>query len=299
MKTPKISVIMNCYNSASYLREALESVLTQSYQDWELVFWDNQSTDQSAEIFRSYKDSRFLYFRAETHTNLGQARNLAVSKAKGMWLAFLDCDDVWAAVKLEKQQQQIKNTNNMIGLVYCPVEYKIMSQRKHAVSQASCYKRMKINPHQARSIYLDLLGGNLIIFSSLLVRRDLYLKVGGIDDTLSQNEDYDLVLKVSRIALATCIESIGTVYRIHDANNSYAQAELNYQENFRIYRSLPSDKNVDYALKLNYSRYSIYKLRNGRIFAGLKMLLIDGMPLWVIKRSFIRLFQKVRRDSTL
>ena len=100
--SPSVSVIMNCYNGAKYLRAAIESVLTQSYADWELVFWDNQSTDESANIVRSYADPRVKYFYAPVHTLLYEARNCAIQKSNGELLAFLDVDDTWLPAKLER-----------------------------------------------------------------------------------------------------------------------------------------------------------------------------------------------------
>ena len=78
-----VSVIINCFNGEKYLREALDSVITQTYKNWEIIFWDNQSTDESAEIFNSYDDVRLRYFLAPKFTKLGQARNLAVANATG------------------------------------------------------------------------------------------------------------------------------------------------------------------------------------------------------------------------
>jgi len=85
---PKISVIMNCYNGARFVKEAIDSVYAQTFKDWEIVFWDNASTDGTAEIARSY-DSRLRYFRAERNTPLGRARNLAMERATGDWIAFV------------------------------------------------------------------------------------------------------------------------------------------------------------------------------------------------------------------
>ena len=65
---PLVSILMNCYNGEKFLREAIESVLAQTYNNWELIFWDNQSTDRSAEIFKSYFDKRLKYFYALKHT---------------------------------------------------------------------------------------------------------------------------------------------------------------------------------------------------------------------------------------
>ena len=71
---PLVSILMNCFNGEKYLNEALESIMAQTYQNWELIFWDNQSTDQSANIFKSYKDPRLKYFLSPEHTDLGGGR---------------------------------------------------------------------------------------------------------------------------------------------------------------------------------------------------------------------------------
>lgn len=98
---------MNCYNSDRFLRQALDSVIKQSYKNWELIFWDNQSTDSSAKIYKSYEDNRLRYFYSTTHTNLYSARNLALEKAAGEYVTFLDCDDYWHPTKLEVQLKKM------------------------------------------------------------------------------------------------------------------------------------------------------------------------------------------------
>src|SRR5574337_499452 len=100
--TPSVSVIMNCLNSSKYLREAIDSVYAQTYKDWEIIFWDNASIDNSAEIAKGY-DSKLRYFRSEETVILGKVRNYAIEKARGEFIAFLDCDDLWLANKLERQ----------------------------------------------------------------------------------------------------------------------------------------------------------------------------------------------------
>ena len=77
---PLISVIMNCFNGQDYLDEALKSILNQTYENWELIFWDNKSEDESGKIFKSYTDKRFRYFYSEKYTSLYEARNLAIEK---------------------------------------------------------------------------------------------------------------------------------------------------------------------------------------------------------------------------
>lgn len=79
MNNPLVSVIMNCYNSETYLKDAI----AQTYENWEIIFWDNQSIDKSPKIVKSYTDKRIKYFYAPEHTLLGEARNKAIEKADG------------------------------------------------------------------------------------------------------------------------------------------------------------------------------------------------------------------------
>ena len=108
-KKPLVSILMNCFNGEKYLHQALESVLNQTYSNWELIFWDNQSSDNSAEIFNKYKDKRMTYYLADEFTDLGGARSEACKYIKGDYLAILDCDDIWFPKKLEVQLDYLKN----------------------------------------------------------------------------------------------------------------------------------------------------------------------------------------------
>lgn len=92
---PLVSVIINCYNSEKYLRETIDSLIAQTYDNWEAIFWDNCSTDKTAEIIASYNEPRFRYFLAEKNTPLGEARNRAMERINGVYFCFLDSDDSW------------------------------------------------------------------------------------------------------------------------------------------------------------------------------------------------------------
>ena len=92
----KVSIIVNCYNGSKYLKNCLDSIKKQSYRNYELIFWDNKSQDNSKEIFLNFiDDARFKYFESDTHTTLYEARNLAIEKTSGDYIAFLDTDDWW------------------------------------------------------------------------------------------------------------------------------------------------------------------------------------------------------------
>ena len=101
---PKVSIIMNCHNGEKYLKKSISSVINQTYKNWELIFWDNKSTDRSEKIFKDFKDKRLKYFRSNNYLKLYKARNNAIKKCRGKFIAFLDTDDWWLKKKRSKNK---------------------------------------------------------------------------------------------------------------------------------------------------------------------------------------------------
>ena len=266
-KPPFVSVIMNCFNCEKYLKQAVESVLNQSFQDWEIVFWDNQSSDQSAKNLKSFKDPRIKYFCAEEHTTLGEARNLVVEKSTGEWLAFLDCDDIWFKEKLSLQVALIKGSKQNIGLVYGRMEPLIEKEG----GAFNLGKRANKNKEEFKTsvllqgdVFDKLLFECFIPLPSAMVRKDLFDKVGGIDSHFRVAEDYDLFLKIAEISTVAAIDEVCCLYRIHDSNLSHKDYSLTFDESIQLISRyaelmpLASRK----ALKLWYARYLVSAIRN-------------------------------------
>jgi glycosyltransferase involved in cell wall biosynthesis len=281
-KEPLVSVIMNCYNGEKYLSEAIDSIYSQSYKNWEIIFWDNVSTDRSAEIAKSY-DGRLKYFCGTENVKLGAARNNACELATGKYIAFLDCDDFWFENKLEDQVLQMEK-NPEVGLVFGPVEF-IVEPEVMMTKMAKHFAQWNFAPHPPKSIYKQLLlVGNRIIFSTLLIRRESYIRTGGIDESLCQNEDLDLILNIARELKAVCTKDVCGAYRVHKTNYSASQDGLGVIELESILRKLPKDRDVIKARKANFSIYSIYLLRKGNFIQAANMLLLKGDVLWLLKR---------------
>ena len=143
LKQPLVSIIINCFNGEEYLREALESVITQTYKNWEIIFWDNQSIDTSAQIFKSYQDSRLKYYLAPSHTKiLYEARNYALKKVTGDFIALLDVDDYWLPDKLEKQMPLFNDPK--VGLVYGNLWYLLKNKKKKILTKKNFTNRYDI-----------------------------------------------------------------------------------------------------------------------------------------------------------
>ena len=103
MDTPLISVLLNVYNGEAFLAESIQSVLNQTYQNFEFIIVDDASTDETAEIIRSFDDKRIRYIYNPVRRHIPYAGNLALKNATGDWIARIDADDVWVEDKLEKQ----------------------------------------------------------------------------------------------------------------------------------------------------------------------------------------------------
>ncbi len=287
-RAPFVSVIMNCYNSARYLREALESVMAQTFTDWEIVFWDNRSTDESAAIFKSYSDVRFRYFLAPEHTNLGRARNPAVEQARGAWIAFLDCDDLWLPEKLEKQVAVIREEGPELGLVYGRSRFLVEESgletrigRKMRGFEREGSERRLPEGH----IFPELLKGNFVPLLTGVVRRSAYWSVGGVDPVFWQAEDYDLFVKISRVFKARAVQEALGIYRIHGSNRTHAQVEDNYREGLAIVgRYLPAPEAVR-GLRAHETYRAGSEILQGHFAKGIRHLLMHGDMLLFVRKS--------------
>lgn len=98
-----VSIIMPSYNTAQYIKNSIDSILAQTYKNWELLIVDDCSTDNTDEIVARFNDSRITYVKNEKNSGAAISRNRALKMAKGKWIAFLDSDDLWTPDKLEKQ----------------------------------------------------------------------------------------------------------------------------------------------------------------------------------------------------
>ena len=114
-----VSIIMPSWNTAQYISEAIESVLKQSYSNWELIIVDDCSTDNTISVVNKYKDNRIRLFQNKENLGAAYSRNFALRQAKGRWIAFLDSDDVWYSEKLEKQILFMTKNNYSFSCTSC------------------------------------------------------------------------------------------------------------------------------------------------------------------------------------
>lgn len=276
---PLVSVIMNCYNSAKYLREAIESVLVQTYQNWEIIFWDNQSTDESATIFKSYADARLRYFLAPEFTKLGRARNLAVAHATGEWLGFLDCDDVWLPEKLARQVDIIMNEGPELGLVYgqcLVIKSGIEISSQWASRQYKYTKNTVLKTLPEGRVFEKLLKLNFIPLLTAVVNRVAYHEVGGLSAHFEQAEDYELFVKIAAKRKVRAVQDIIALYRIHETNISIGNEEKGFYEGLEVVGKYRPDPIAVSGLSYQHTTYALARIKDGKLKKGFYHFAVHG-----------------------
>jgi glycosyltransferase involved in cell wall biosynthesis len=186
VEEPQVSIIMNCYNGERYLREAIDSVYAQSYKNWEIIFFDNASTDSTSQIAQSY-DSRLKYFRAEVNTHLGPARNRALEKARATYIAFLDSDDIYLPYTLSRQVELMESAD--YGLVYA--ETLVIGEDGRKI------KRQKLR-YSSGYILDQLLRRYEISMCSVMIRRSVIDEEGlRFGEELRYCPEHNLFMKIA------------------------------------------------------------------------------------------------------
>ena len=272
---PLVSVIINCYNGSRFLSEAIDSVLNQSYQNWEIIFWDNVSVDDSAKIFKKYQDSRLRYYLATKHSNLAKARSLAIERANGDWIGFLDCDDIWLPNKLKDQMAIVTNEDDNLGLIYgrclllnsSNLDLSDWGRRqcKHPIHPS--LKKLPEN-----KVFRQLSRFNFIPIVTALFRKKFYFDIGTLSLEMEQAEDYDLFLRLSKSYKVRALDKPIAIYRVHNNNSSIGSDYRGFDEVICILNKYLPDKDAILGLKIHYATYSLQLIKQKDFLKGLSML---------------------------
>lgn len=203
------------YNRGQYIKEAIDSVLGQTYSNFELIVIDDGSEDNSHEILKSYNDPRFSFICQPNSGIPAKVRNKAINMAKGNWICFLDSDDFWEPNKLQEIENYIQNNHNenLVGIGHYEQNY-------HGEVKGNLTKFRILDQSNA---YLDLLfHGNALSTSTMCVKKEPLFKVSLFTESKDYFavEDYDLWLKLSQIGEFGMIKKCLSGYRIDDGNIS-------------------------------------------------------------------------------
>ena len=292
---PRVSVILNIRNGAQFLREALDNVLAQSFADWELIAWDDRSTDDSAQIVAGYRDPRIRYFLSPQETPLGKARDLAIRRATGEWLAFLDQDDVWLPRKLEKQMALAEPD---VGIIYGRA---VLFDSRRGNLRDYDYAH-EFTPLPEGDIFTQLFrDACFIAMSSSVLRRAAVEEVGGVPEHIHVIPDYYLYVAIARRYRARAVQDVVCRYRIH-AGSMSASPEHRlrlHSEPLAIVEQWASELDPHLAAyrRMTYSTaLALEQMRDPRTAStGLVRLLTQGSLVWLLSRPLVRIARALRR----
>ena len=250
-----VSIIINCFNGEKYLKDCLESVRLQTYENWEIIFWDNKSKDNSKKIFKSFKDKRFKYFLAKKHTNLYEAKNLALKKANGDIIAFLDTDDLWLKNKIQKQVNYLSQ-NPSINFVYS----NLFKTKKFLLFDI----KKKIFNKKLPEGYIcnKLLNHYVVGWPTVVVRKKVILKKKTFNEKIDMLADYDFVMRYSYKNKIGVIQEPLAIYREHP--DQVSRAKFFTQANQYVRWFLNEKKNKKLTQFKNFNKleekYEFYKV---------------------------------------
>lgn len=216
MKNSKVSFLLSIYNDEKYIKECIESIVNQTYKNFELIIIDDGSTDNSVSIIRQFKDNRIKLY-SKKNSGLADSLNYGLDKCTGLWIARMDGDDICYPNRLE---EQIKYINDDIAVIGSFVDV-IDEKGKKVLSLTNA-------PIVHEEIVDNILNAKpALVHPSVLINKKFLLKVGGYDTRFNIAEDIELWLRLSKVGRIINIEKKLLKLRKHNENISIKK--LDYQ----------------------------------------------------------------------
>ncbi len=293
---PVVSIVIPTYNHAKYIGKALNSVVNQTYKNWEAIIIDNNSTDDTDNVIIQYNDPRIKYLKIHNNGIIAKSRNMGIRQAKGEWIAFLDSDDWWTKDKLEVCLSKI---NKNVDFVHHAHEY---------VSKSKSYFKKKIikGRELKKPILNDLLIGGItkgsqISNSSVIVRKNILTKIGGLNENkmLVGADDYDTWLRIAQITdqFLYVNKKLG-YYLFHDANTQKKNMSIPQRLVVRDFIHLFNEQQkINLEIKLRYISGSFNYLNNNHKKAKKDLMYVIRNGTFHLKlRSFLMIILSLLKN---
>ncbi len=243
MSSPRVSVILPAYNAADYLRESIDSILNQTFADFELIVVNDGSTDKTADILATYKDPR-LKVIAQSNQGLVNSLNRAIGKARAPYIARQDADDISDPTRLAKEVAYLDAHPNvaLVGSNYAHIDTK--SKRTGTVTNIFTHPD---------DLKITLVCCNQYGHGSVMLRKSALPKTDPYDKSVGHVEDYDLWIRLSRTADVANIEEPLYMWRRNDQGITLTNQQLQIEQTFAL-----RDKAFEHFLK-NRRQYRLFR----------------------------------------
>ncbi|MDR3410359.1 MAG: glycosyltransferase [Formivibrio sp.] len=268
-----VSVILPTFNRAPTLPEAIGSVLAQTLREIELIVVDDASTDNTIALVESYGDPRIRIIKNAVRTGVSKARNVGIASARGVYVAFQDSDDVWLPSKLDDEISIMRASSGKYGLVFSD-HIRNNNGRYALIPEADA----KIDEED---MYSQLLIRNFISTQTLLTKLDLVVAIGGFDERLPRYVDWDLVLRLSKIAKFSHINRVGSLVNV-SRESITTNKDIDYVARESIYKKYKDDlvcrpeAHLAHLIGLSRSAMSISRITAGLYWSLLAVFLFPA-----------------------
>jgi len=212
-KKPLVSVIIPCYNGEKFIGEAIDSVLNQTYQNWELIIVDDGSTDNSKDIILKYTtiNNKITLTEHKCNKGIAKTKNAGIANTRGKYIAFLDQDDIWLQQKLELQIKCFEEESNDIGVVCTGMIFTDSNMKPLNVFRGFNGKDQK---KLIKSLYLETTNSSSI----MMVRKECFDGIGIFNEDLVGWDDYEFLMRLATISQIKYISKPLVKKRIHQNN---------------------------------------------------------------------------------
>ena len=286
-----ISVVMNCRNGSKFLKSALLSVINQTYKNWELVFWDNNSLDNSKRIANSFKDQRIKYYFSKGDFSLSKNRNDAIMKTKGDYICFLDTDDIWLPNHLEHLMNKLINN---VRFAYSDSLLLKDFKRKKIYNNINSFNLNSLNIIDTFAINRN------IFFGSIIVEKILLKSIMPFDDNLNHSIDDYIILSLICIEKNNVSKTKMTsfIYRIHSSNLTNFQKNLSAKEAINVLNLIQIKQKITFnniVFKERFYKYNILSFLDKNIFLKIHSILKHNL-FYFIYFLFNTILKKIKRN---
>ena len=235
-KNPKVSVIIAAYNGEKYISDAIESVFNQTYENIEVIVIDDGSTDNTAERIKLYLSRvKYLY---QDNAGVANARNSAIQNSQGEFIAFLDHDDIWLPVKIERQVDYFLK-NSQSKFVHTPVRY--INHLGEIIEPSGYWGKLKFNGEvkDVKEIFMHF----AMLQSTMMIKKEIFDEIGLWDQAFTSGDGYDLCLRIALKYTLGFINEPLALYRLHDSNISKNEIRFDLAKIMVVEKFLASEPN--------------------------------------------------------
>ncbi|MDA7558587.1 glycosyltransferase [Flavobacteriaceae bacterium] len=276
--TPKITVLMSVYNGAKFLDEAIDSILSQTFTDFEFIIIDDASSDTSLQVINSYKDARIIVLQNTKNLGLTKSLNIGIAEAKGKYIARMDADDISMPKRLEKQFDFMEEHPEFAFCGSKAISINEEGQEVKYLPDTVCDKDI---------ILAYIFFKNMFTHSTLFIEKKVLTDVGGYDEEFTRSQDYRLYLKLfTNNYFGTNLNEYTLLYRVTKKGVTRV-----FSESQDFFARLAIKKTLKEAFDIDLNIADVEKMRNTLVIHK-KENMLGFFKLLTLKKEIIKAYVK-------